>query len=296
LHLVRRGLPIQLSDKSFPDAINLVDGVSLHKQTLRRDCFYVGCRSDGPYPGVCQVVIQQNSLPQPGGPATYIPQWTQPGLIPREPSREGIETIGFLGDAEHNLEASFQSKEFAAEMRSLGVTLLVRGKNGERVQWNDYSDIDLIVAVRNLPRKYLQLKPPNKLINAWLAGVPAMLGPEPAYRAIRRSDLDYIEVRHPADVRRAIQTLRRDPKLYDRIVQNGRNRAREYDDDAVANRWLEVLSEIEGNFHRWRDLGPFQRFRDYASRWARYRIARTRHRRTVGRYYRRHKREGTRRG
>ncbi len=296
LQLVGRGLPILLSDKLLPDAINLVDGISFHKRTFRRDCFYVGCRSDGPYPGMCQVVIQQNTLTQPGGPAVYVPQWPQPGLIARDPSRKGIRTIGFLGDAEHNLEASFQSEEFVAGMRSLGVTLLVRGKNEKRVHWNDYSDLDLIVAVRNLPREYLQLKPANKLINAWLAGVPAMLGPEPAYRAIRRSDLDYIEVRHPTDVRRAIQTLQNNSKLYDRIVQNGRNRAREYEDDAVANRWLEILTEIERDFQRWRTLSPFQRFRDYASRRARYRIARIRHRRTVGRYYKQRKRERARRG
>ena len=38
------------------------------------------------------------------------------------------------------------------------------------------------------------LKPPSKLFNSWLAGVPAVLGHESAYRAERRSDLDYIEV------------------------------------------------------------------------------------------------------
>jgi hypothetical protein len=47
--------------------------------------------------------------------------------------------------------------------------------------WHDYSTDDLVLAVRDLTEKDALVKPASKLVNAWIAGVPALLGPEPAF-------------------------------------------------------------------------------------------------------------------
>ena len=45
---------------------------------------------------------------------------------------------------------------------------------------------------------------PSKLINAWLAGCPGILGPESAFQQLRESELDYIEARTVDDIVNAV--------------------------------------------------------------------------------------------
>jgi len=110
--------------------------------------------------------------------------------------------------------------------------------------WNDYSDTDVIVAMRkDLSNPYTK-KPASKLINAWLAGVPAILGPEQAYRELRRSMLDYIEVAAAEEAAVALARLKSDPELYGAMVENGRRRAEEVMADECAKTWEALLFEI----------------------------------------------------
>ena len=108
-------------------------------------------------------------------------------------------------------------------------------------RWNDYSTIDVVVALRPAEAWAARSKPAAKLQNAWAAGVPAILSPESQYRHLRRSSLDYIEARSAADVLAAVDRLRADPDLYDAMVRNGLERGREFHTDRIVRRWREVL-------------------------------------------------------
>lgn len=112
--------------------------------------------------------------------------------------------------------------------------------------WHDYRDCDVAIAFRPPPRRKHErrgytAKPATKLYNAWHAGVPAILGPEYAYRELRRTDLDYLEITNPGEARGAIRTLRENAVLYSAMVENGRERAREFTVDRILARWAEVL-------------------------------------------------------
>jgi len=61
----------------------------------------------------------------------------------------------------------------------------------QAIDWPDFREADLILAVRPGDRRRATNKPASKLVNAWLAGVPALLGPEVAYRELRRSELEW---------------------------------------------------------------------------------------------------------
>ena len=87
----------------------------------------------------------------------------------------------------------------------------------------------------------LRHKPASKLVNAWLAGTPALLADEPAFVRLKRSELDYIAIETSRDVVAAVRELRRLPALYLAMVENGLGRGAAYSVHATKERWLRFL-------------------------------------------------------
>lgn len=179
----------------------------------------------------------------------FVPHWPQPGLVPRRDERgTRVETLSYKGYAgelygplkgerwrrflsENDLSWRFDALEWNRD------ELTSRAE----IEWHDYSDVDLVVALRPDPSHRYLGKPASKLVNAWKAGVPAVLGPERAYRELRESRYDYLEAHGLDGVMEAVQELRDDPALYARMVRNGRKRAEAFTVDSIVDRWAEVL-------------------------------------------------------
>jgi hypothetical protein len=243
LHLRQAGIDnIHLVDRFVPGAICVASGLDFGIRDLSWNSYTVACRSDGPDPVLADHVIVQNPLNQSPN-HHYVPHWPQPGLIPRQADRGTmIRSLVFKGD-ECNLWEPFKTGEFRARLRALGVELRIDGKvESSGLRWHDYRHDDLILAARDLTEEDAKVKPASKLINAWHARVPALLGPEPAYQVLRGSQLDYLEVRSCADVIRALEKLRTEPNLYCQMVENGTRRATQFSEEAIVNRWVEILS------------------------------------------------------
>ena len=111
------------------------------------------------------------------------------------------------------------------------------------IDWPDFRQVDLLLAVRPEDRRLWTSKPASKLFNSWLAGVPALLGPEHAYRELRRSELDYLEVSSLAEAKAAVLRLLERPDLYQAMVENGRDRGAEFTAEATLSRWDEPLEQ-----------------------------------------------------
>jgi hypothetical protein len=275
--LATRGLNVTASSAPMPGRLNVVDGIGLPAKYFVPDLFCAGVRGDGHYPAFCQVVIHQNLIVQDNQPSVYIPQWPQPGVIPRDTGRRGVSTIGFLGHFGINLATGFKDPSFAACLKQLGCDFVVRGITTERVRWNDYSDIDLVLAVRDIPREHLLLKPVNKLTNAWIAGVPALMGPEPAIQAITESCLDYISVMEPKDVYCALGEFARNPDLYRKMVAHGRRRGIDFNDAAVAARWMEAIEEMKIEYSTWHKTTAASKMTDFERRLRSHHVHMARH-------------------
>ena len=183
----------------------------------------------------------------------FIPYWPQPGLMPRDSARgHRVKSIAYKG-FDNNLHEYFFSDEWAEWVASKGLNWLQHSTehaptevSGVRVDWHDYRDVDVVLAFRPAPRRFHErhgftTKPASKLCNAWHAEVPAILGLEYAYREIRRSDLDYIEISSPEEVKSAVERLRSNPELYRRMVENARLRAPEFSVQSIRKRWEELL-------------------------------------------------------
>ena len=180
----------------------------------------------------------------------HIPLWPQPGLVPRDPARgTQVKKVGYKG-FDVCLHEDLRGPEWVSALEDRGLVweedsfrALDRRFTPDQLHWNDYSETDVIVALRPPDPDLYPHKPATKLILAWLAGVPAVLGAESAYRNLRRSELDYIEVNSAAEALAAIDRLRSSPELYRDMVANGVERSREHGVEATLERWREVLFE-----------------------------------------------------
>lgn len=127
--------------------------------------------------------------------ATGLHGWilqTQPGLVPRDASR-GTSVTEAAFKHHKSLDAALRGDRWVDHLAGFGVAwqcddagFAGAGDAYDQVAWNDYRRTDLIVAVRPGWTDAALTKPPSKLVNAWTAGVPAVLGPEYAYRELRR--------------------------------------------------------------------------------------------------------------
>jgi hypothetical protein len=252
LRLARERLPVELSWKPPEEGIVVFHAKEGRRLRWRlretRNLILVGVRGDNREPLMADFEIVQNGRFANGRKRFFIPHWPQPGLLPRDRGRGArIERIAYKGfDA--NLHPDFRKPEWADFLAGHGiqwVTDSVRfagaDTEAEALAWPDFRNVDLILAVRPRERKMRTSKPATKLVNAWLAGVPALLGPEYQFREIRRSDLDYIEVTSAREAQVAVRRLLADPDLYLEMVENGRARGTEYSVEAILPQWVELL-------------------------------------------------------
>jgi hypothetical protein len=187
----------------------------------------------------------------------YLPHWPQPGLIPRETDRGSrFETIAFFGH-QNSLAPELRSPQWLEQLQDLGLTWqpIINTHPWDSYQqinthWNNYSQIDAIVAVRSFDAKqircsrYYGAKPATKLYNAWLAGVPAILGPESAYRAERQCELDYLEVSSIEALLGTLKRLKQDFKLRQQMIQQGWQRAQAIQPANITAQWRTFLEEV----------------------------------------------------
>jgi hypothetical protein len=254
-HRLRQaGLDVSLSDAPRIDSINIMTAINKSVSIWPANLFKVVCRADGPDSWLANFVIDQNSLRR-SSTGAWIHHWPQPGLISRSLHRgDKIESAVFKGFSA-SLDREIINENVISRITGLGINFKIDDFDENNVCiWHDYSNSDIVVAIRNLTKYSINNKPASKLYNAWRAGVPAILGPEPAYQALRRSELDYLEVRTSEDVINSIELLVRQPDLYRRMMVNYAERAEEINNGLVRRMWISIIND---------SIGPlFQSFLD----------------------------------
>lgn len=260
-HLLReRGLPVRLSGTYDPRAINVAhyDDIVGIRDLWRY--FLVSVRADREPCFSSQLEVVQNEWSVWSNRDFFIPHWPQPGLITRRKDRgDKIENIVFMGKAD-NLAESFKSEEFRESLRKLGMSLIIRESD-----WWDYSDADVVLAVRGGTQFLLSIKPASKLVNAWSAGCPAILSPEIGYMELRRSKYDFLEATTPETVLTMLSTLKDSPQLVREMISNGHCRAQEFTTSAIMAIWESFLCDVaQPEFDTWRNTkGTISRKQNY---------------------------------
>ena len=255
LRLKMAGYPVTLTNELPSSGIVIAhsDHISniLRQRSLISDLMLVAVRADRParFQGDHEVV--QNRYSASDARSHYIQHWPQPGLIIRDVSRKNrVENVAFKGVTREMLK-DFSTPSWEKSLNEQNIkwhadasTFTHGSDQNYQVNWNDYSTTDLIVAIRNNLDHTHTRKPASKLINAWLAGVPAILGPEQAYRELRTNEYDYIEAASASEAMAAILRLKNNPKLYEAMVDNARERALSVTTERCTEQWARLLFDI----------------------------------------------------
>lgn len=244
----RARIPVTLSTELIAGRINFVHGAYLAKLKESADAFVVAIQADYPRVYWADYHVVQNQT-QTGRRAVWLPHWPQPGLIPRDPTRRGVRTVGFAGIGRYRPGGRRAWEERLAE---LGCQLITLGPE----RWNDMSNIDVMLGIRKFGRYRFNEKPPTKLLNAWFAGTPLVGGFDSAFEQVGSPGEDYLRVSSMDEGVVAIERLKNDPELYERIVAKGQKRCRAYTRGRIAEVWERVVVEhAVPAFYRWRGRG-----------------------------------------
>jgi hypothetical protein len=211
--------------------------------------FIIGIRADRSPLFISDIEILQNDLSILKNNQFYIHSWPQPGIIHRSKDRGiNVNKVAYFGRKD-SLPLWLSSDEFILELTNLGVEFEVRHNN-----WNDYSDVDLVLAHRIEAPTMLNQKPATKLTNSWLAGVPALLSPEPAYCGMRKSAEDFIEVNSAEDVIKVVRNIKSDYVFYQSLLDRAAKRGKEFTEQKITEQWLNFFNDSVFDYYiRWSD-------------------------------------------
>ncbi len=188
--------------------------------------------------------------------ADSVTYWPQASIIRRDASRgKKIKNVCYMGNPQQFIG---QVKVLRKKIKGLGMKFFMKSRN----YWNDYSDVDVIVAVRpeacfeskKLP-PYLSLerKPASKVINAWLAGVPAIVSPDPAFMALKKNSRDFLIARNIQEIITQLTVLKENPTLYVKMISHGNKRSANLDVNNTIKEWHKIIKgKIIPDFYSWR--------------------------------------------
>ncbi len=282
LHLKHNGFNATISNFPAYNRINVIDGVGSGSKHFQSDYFYLTCRNDAHYPSFGQYVLHQNLLSTNKSNELYCPQWPQPGLIPRSTSREDkIKTIAFFGQPKRNLAERFQSGRFMSELDKRNINFIIKGKNASSVDWHDYSEVDLVLAIREIPEEFVRLKPVNKVTNSWLAGTLCITGNEPAAKAAFPGAQMILEANDIDEVLAVIDKLNSNPNQYREYIKKAKELAKNYDESHVLSQWVKIEDMLSSKLSAWSAKSSFQKKASWVSRAAQHRYSKHLHKKRI---------------
>ncbi|MEO0031010.1 MAG: hypothetical protein RIS94_768 [Pseudomonadota bacterium] len=255
-HLRERGYEgIELSGESRPGCINVIHSELLRRAGADPGRFEVSVQADFAYRPSAHYHVLQNA-DFAGGNRETIWLYPQAGIVPRSAPEGRMKRIGYLGHVHNNLV--WRHDRWQAFLDPLGLEFVAPPAS----QWHDFADLDAVVAIRSFSKARFSSKPPSKLINAWIAGVPFIGGSDSAYRQIGTPGEDFLVATNPDEVRAAIARLQNEPGLVAKLVSNGRERAREFTVDRLVDKWIALLEgPVEQRYRLWQSRPRYEALR-----------------------------------
>lgn len=283
-YLKKAGLDCEVTNQIPAAGILLSDQVSLNKLLLKKSKYFgtvfkypsntlgsvikgnamlIVLKVDRKYHPAAHINIVSNPLDfeknrnSIWNPYCLVSIWPQPGLIPRLKERNClVENVAYLGH-KSQLAEELKSDRWRDALSSLGCNWL---PIFDPKQWGDYRHIDLVITARSFDNNPYINKPANKLINCWRTGVPAIVTPESAILAERKTELDFLMVNSLEEAILAVKKLKSDSDLYAKMVSNGIERAKNFTAEKGLERLLIFFNDFAfPAYEKWKKLTENQK-------------------------------------
>lgn len=257
--LKRHGYACALSDKMPKEGI--VIGLRSTLPTFvppARGRFLVSIRSDRTPHLFCQAEVLQNpsdtrrfnrSL------CIYVPHWPQHRLIRRAPERGNrVQTVCYFG-VRSQMAKELLSTDWIKFLEQRGLRWRVIDAN-QHLCWGDYTNVDVVVCIRDFSDNQHFNKPATKIYNAWLAGCVPIGSRESSHIALGRIGTDFPVARSYDELKEIITELATDSEKFEHYRCRGAVRASDFSVQSIAHRWIWCLdNEIVPAYRQWRSQG-----------------------------------------
>lgn len=236
---------IEIASTPAEGRINIAKAKTLTRAGPRPHIFQVSIQADYPRVLWAQFHIQQNAdLLCDDAAFQYL--WPQAGIVPRDPARDKVERIAFLGNVSGNLAAS--EEEWTQLFADRGLGFVARAPD----RWHDFSDIDVALGIRSFGHARHSRKPANKMINAWIGRVPFIGGSDSAFAQAGTAGIDHLLATTRDEVLTQVERLRSDSALYSSMVEAGRQKAEEFSTEKLVEQWVALLEgPVSARYRQW---------------------------------------------
>ena len=179
----------------------------------------------------------------------FLPHWNQDHIIARDNSRGStFENVCFYGVTQ-NFPKELVEEDFALKLSKEGIKLDIITESN---QWNDYSQTDCVLAIRDFTNKTHFNKPFSKIINGYLAGVPVIAGNESSAHYLKNKvKINLPIVKSKEECFDAIIALKKEyaKKLIE--VQNDNEKLKKFKDKSIEIEWENLLVALEQKYSCW---------------------------------------------
>ena len=217
----------------FRGSVNLVEKPNKNQ-------FWVCMTADTTWHPYSQVNLFQNTYwinkyPQ----AYFVRHWPQLNIIKSKPIVSELKNIAYFGDL-NNLAAELKSEDWNDFINDNGYVFMIPPSK----EWNNYSDIDLVIGIRSFDKNERFLsKPSSKLINAWRAGTVYISGNDSACLYEKQGEYDFIQVDSYEALKGMLLLLRQDEKLFGKYKSQAVTCGERFSNSFFASQWMELIDK-----------------------------------------------------
>ena len=179
----------------------------------------------------------------------FIAHWNQNDIIKRNSSRgESFKNVCFYG-IDQNFPQKLLEPSFKEKLKKEGIDLKIITDSD---QWNDYSETDCVLAIRDFENKPHYNKPFSKIINSYLAGVPVIAGNESSSLYLKNGlGIGISIVTNPDECFNAIKQVKENYLSSLKRIIIDKDKLKEFQDEAIVLSWDKLLREMQHNYQLW---------------------------------------------
>jgi hypothetical protein len=170
----------------------------------------------------------------------FAKHWPERNILKRIPEK-GRFHLSYFGRTQ-NIDKYFLSDDWLSFISEKGFKWSI---NSNKDNWNDFREIDLLIAIRSFDNKSYRSKPPTKLFNSWLAEVPIITNDESAYKFHGNKSKNYFAVKTIEQLKSQILFLYNNQSYYENIIRNIKSRSEEVSIGKISMEWQDILNSIK---------------------------------------------------